>query len=351
MLLIDVLLRYPAVAVLIFSAVLCLRDGGKLIQARLGAGLCISVAAMLIGTAPEILEPPYPVLVVVRLLDMPNTLFLWLFGRSLFDDGFRMRPADWAVTVLYILLMLVLRADNLGFIESRPEWVAYFTNFVSFSMAGHVVWVALAGRRYDLVESRRTMRPWFAITLAGVLGLIVVSEALFSRAHDELVSMLRAGLTLFAASWGLLWLSRLRTEALLFQPAPKTVAPASTVSPKDAALLARLTRLMEDEQAFTEQGLTIGALAARAGVPEHQLRALINRGLGHRNFAAFLNGYRIALAKAKLSDPDLARVPVLTIAMDAGFASLAPFNRAFRAEEGVTPTEFRERALSNSGQN
>ena len=351
MLLVDVLLRYPAVAVLIVSAVLCLRDAGRLIQARLGAGLCISVAAMLIGTAPDILQPPYPMLVVVRLLDMPNTLLLWLFGRSLFDDGFRMRPPDWAMTVLYLVLMLVLRAANLGFIESRPEWVAYFTNFVSFTMAGHLVWVALAGRRYDLVESRRTMRPWFAIALAGVLGLIVVSEVLFSRAHDGLVSTLRSGLTLFASGWGLFWLTRLRTEALLFQPAPRTVTPESAVSPKDAVLLARLTGLMEDQQVFTEKGLTIGSLAERAGVPEHQLRALINRGLGHRNFAAFLNGYRIALAKEKLSDPELVRVPVLTIAMDAGFASLAPFNRAFRAEEGMTPSEFRERALSKPGQN
>ena len=36
-----------------------------------------------------------------------------------------------------------------------------------------------------------------------------------------------------------------------------------------------------------------------------------------------------------------AEVPVLTIAMDAGFQSLNPFNRAFKAETGLTPTEYR----------
>jgi len=350
MLLLDVLLRYPAVAALIVSAVLFLRDGRGLIQARLGAGLCLSVAAMLIDTAPEILLPSFPVLVVVRLLDMPNTLFLWLFGRSLFDDGFRMRAADWAVAVVYLALMLVLRSANLGFIPGRPEWLAYLVNFISFSMAAHLVWVALAGRRHDLIESRRTMRLWFAMGLALGSGLIILSEVLFSRTHDDLVTTFRAGLVLILASWGLLWLVRLRPEALLFQPAPKP-APPPPVSAKESVLLARLTSLMEQEQVFTEQGLTIGALAARAGVPEHQLRALINQGLGHRNFAAFLNGYRVGLAKQKLSDPALARVPVLTIAMDSGFASLAPFNRAFRAMEGVTPTAFREAALGKAGQN
>jgi AraC-like DNA-binding protein len=34
-------------------------------------------------------------------------------------------------------------------------------------------------------------------------------------------------------------------------------------------------------------------------------------------------------------------VPNITIAMDAGFQSLGPFNRAFKALTGVTPTEYR----------
>jgi AraC-like DNA-binding protein len=38
-------------------------------------------------------------------------------------------------------------------------------------------------------------------------------------------------------------------------------------------------------------------------------------------------------------------VPVLTIAMDAGFQSIGPFNRAFKAATDLTPTEFRRRAV------
>ena len=39
-------------------------------------------------------------------------------------------------------------------------------------------------------------------------------------------------------------------------------------------------------------------------------------------------------------------IPVLTIALDAGFASITPFNRAFKADTGLTPTEFRQMALA-----
>jgi AraC-like DNA-binding protein len=34
-------------------------------------------------------------------------------------------------------------------------------------------------------------------------------------------------------------------------------------------------------------------------------------------------------------------VPILTIALDAGFGSIGPFNRAFKAHTGLTPSEYR----------
>ena len=83
-------------------------------------------------------------------------------------------------------------------------------------------------------------------------------------------------------------------------------------------------------------------------MPEHRLRRLINQALGHRNFSAFLNGYRLDDARARLADPAQAEVAVLTIAMDAGFQSIGPFNRAFKAATGRTPSEFRRQALARS---
>ena len=53
--------------------------------------------------------------------------------------------------------------------------------------------------------------------------------------------------------------------------------------------------------------------------------------------------------KAALADPGQAEVPVLTIALDAGFSSLGPFNRAFKTETGLTPTEYRRQHFEKSG--
>ena len=90
---------------------------------------------------------------------------------------------------------------------------------------------------------------------------------------------------------------------------------------------------MEHDRAYREEGLSIGGLAGKLGIPEHGLRRLINRRLGYRNFNAFLNRYRLDDVMAALADPAQEAVPILTVAMDAGFQSLGPFNRAFKAQD------------------
>jgi len=120
------------------------------------------------------------------------------------------------------------------------------------------------------------------------------------------------------------------------------------VDPQEQALLDALRRVMEEDKVYRQDGFNIAVLAARLGTAEYRLRRLINRRLGHRNFSTFVNGYRLAEAKAALADPGQAEVPILTIALDTGFQSIGPFNRTFKAETGMTPSEFRRVRLAAS---
>jgi AraC-like DNA-binding protein len=122
--------------------------------------------------------------------------------------------------------------------------------------------------------------------------------------------------------------------------------PKTTLQGVKPLLLKRLEQLVTKERIFRQEGLTIGALSSRLAVPEERLRRAINEGLGYRNFNAFINHYRLEDAKTALSDPSQHDVPVVTIAMDAGIRSLGPFNRAFKTDTGMTPTEYRRMARS-----
>jgi len=139
----------------------------------------------------------------------------------------------------------------------------------------------------------------------------------------------------------------MRVDGADLFPAAAEAAPAIAASQPvgadaaDQKLIDALMRLMADERIYRQENISIGVLAGRLKIPEYRLRRLINQKLGYRNFNVFLNNHRIEEAKAALADPAQAEVPVITIAMDSGFQSLGPFNRAFKAVTGVTPTEYR----------
>lgn len=145
-----------------------------------------------------------------------------------------------------------------------------------------------------------------------------------------------------------MWLNKFNVEKLIIIASDSIDRKSSNVAPKDIAIYERLIDVMEQEAAYTDHGLSIRALSERIGVPEHRLRILINQTMGYRNFPSFVNNYRIAYAKHVLADLEMARLPIVSIAMDAGFQTLSTFNRAFKAAEGETPSVFRERALSQN---
>lgn len=130
-------------------------------------------------------------------------------------------------------------------------------------------------------------------------------------------------------------------------PAPVTdQAPAP--DPADDRLAEALDHAMLNERLYRGEALTIASLAAHLKVPEYRLRRVINQRLGHRNFNAFVNAWRLQDTFDALADPRHRDRPVLTIALDAGFQSIGPFNRAFKAATGLTPSEFRQQKLADS---
>jgi AraC-like DNA-binding protein len=271
----------------------------------------------------------------------------WAFALELFEDRARFDWRRLAPAFALLAIGALAKASPQG--VAKPLWLAH--HLIGAALMAHVLVVVATGWKSDLVEPRRRLRgPVLAAGAAYTLIVAIVESgevvwrsaaALSPVAAFALLAMSMAGMAAF-----------LRADPALFGPARKGAAPtppaaAPALAGEDAAAAAALDRLMREERLYREAGLTIAALAARLRLPEHRVRRLINQQLGHRNFNAFLNQWRLGDATQALSDPGQRAVPISTIALDAGFQSLGPFNRAFKAETGVTPSEFRERALGS----
>jgi AraC-like DNA-binding protein len=344
----DIALRGGAFALLLLLAAVLLRDAVRTVSGRLGVAFTIGTAAYVVcsagGFAPRAHYWHLPILA----LCVGNPVVFWLFARSLFEDGFRPRLIHLGGWAAWVALGLVC----VGLLEGTA-WLAVglVLQLGTLLFAILALAVAIRGRGADLVEPRRRLRLVFVGATALYSLGIAVSELMLrgGPAPPALQTLNAAGLLAMTLAFAVA-LTGLRDASLFLPIAPVAAPDAPPPVPIDEAeqrLLQSLRQAMDVERAYREEGLTIARLAERLGVPEYRLRRLINQRLGYRNFNAYLNGLRLAEVKTALADPGQAEVPIITIALDAGFQSLGPFNRAFKAETGLTPTEFRRAAAGN----
>jgi AraC-like DNA-binding protein len=340
----DGALRGATCVLVLLLAVVLLRDHGRERAARLGAAFALGTAAYAITSAPGFDRIAGTWSLPLLALSAGNNVVFWIFSAALFEDDFR--PRWW-----HGGLWLVMVAAGLWFCvaPSRPLGMALTLSSLGFAVL--VMAQAFVSWRVDLVERRRRVRAFVVVASSLFIGATALAQLAGVHNGAPGPGSLAGALGLLAiAGAAAVSLVRINPDSLL-TPQRTVPAPAPTPLADDAdqPLLATLGRLMTSERAYRQEGLTIATLAGQVGVPEYRLRRLINQRLGHRNFNSFVNHYRIAEAKAALADPRQEAVPVLTIALDAGFSSLGPFNRAFKAETGLTPTDFRRQNLGNSG--
>ncbi len=335
----DMMARGGSVALLLLWSWLLIRDHRQALAARIGVAMNLAIICHIIASIPGTFSSFD---VVDALLDTGSSATIglfWLFARAWFDDARRISWPIWALALLPVLLVAVLNFRQLsGDLKLSADCFA-IVRAIWFALAIAGLWEAWRGRSGDLVESRRRIRLKLVAT-AGALCLLVniVEIAVFGfgaaiewRTVTEVGILLACGL-LCAAMFSL-------RQTDMFASAEQPSGPKLVV--EDPALAARLSAYVEHNRAWRDETLTIAKLATVLGEQEYRLRRLINGQLGHRNFSAYLNGFRLSEVKAALADPAQLDVSILTIALDAGFGSLGPFNRAFRDSEGMTPSEFR----------
>lgn len=347
LLLIDALARGGTLALLVLWSLILLRDHRDALAARMAVAMNLAIVCHVFVTIPQ----GMPHFAGERLFDMVSVnvpVLFWLFVRAWFNDEQRFGWLDWAG----IPLTLVLVGFVYAYWPGGGTGLAVAATLLRLSMFLFAVaglWIAWRGRDGDLVEARRRLRIWLVWTIGLFVILTNAVEVAVNQGllGDYWRSLVEVAITLLTFSiCAVMFGSR---QADLLAAPTRGKAAETSPAPADAALAERLNAHFAAEKPWRDEGLTIAGLAARLGEQEYRLRRLINGQLGHRNFSQFLNGYRLAEVRQALADPAQREVPILTIALDAGFGSLGPFNRAFREAEGMTPSEYRTRALADSG--
>jgi len=352
-----VLLRGCSVGIYLVLSMKLYLDCRQLLAGRL-------LLALFLCTLAYLFEPFMPEVAWLewgtRLSADMVTPLTWLFVSALFLDwDYRHRglaTEHVIITTAYVAVIVVSMVLHRGFPD---QWELAQEVFFSLSylfqlaiLAAALI-VTLAHWRQDMIEARRRLRVLIVIYSVFLTISSTVIELGYQgyRGVDPPagLTLVQTILLLILSLWISVWLLLTKPDGLTASvgltahdgDGESPGSGATVAVPVNDERLLALNDFIINQKGYRETGLSIGHLGNELKMPEHLLRKLINQGLGYRNFSDFLNHYRIEDVASRLADPSQAHLPILTIALDAGYASLAPFNRAFKEKMEQTPSDYR----------
>jgi len=343
------ILRFSAVAILLLMALILFpkcRTNKNLIP---GILLCWGlICYLLVDWAPM---GDYQLFYYLLPGAFSVSYFFWLFSKSIFDDEFEYEKVFYiglvAVIVVYYIIYLQNRFYLLGSAPALHLISGFLAQLISLVFVILAILEAFRGKASDLVEGRLKFRYVFIITAASVIIITLVVEISLKDMKppptlEFIQKLFIAGLAFFFSVKTL----QLKHGFLFKEPQKATKVDELAKDPSQQRILDKLSQAMKEEKCYKKEGLTISKLAQQLEEQEYKVRKVINQQMGYNNFNQYLNSFRVVEACQVLSNPQKAEFTVLEIAYSLGYQSLAPFNKAFKQQTQLTPTEYRKKHMS-----
>ena len=120
----------------------------------------------------------------------------------------------------------------------------------------------------------------------------------------------------------------------------------SGLSDREAAALKKsLLAAMDEKRPWRDADLTLADLSQMLNTTPHKLSEVLNAQL-QQTFYDFVNGYRVREVQRRIPTEEARNLTILSLALDAGFASKSTFNDVFKKHTGKTPSEYRSSVVA-----
>ena len=98
---------------------------------------------------------------------------------------------------------------------------------------------------------------------------------------------------------------------------------------------------MTKEKIFRDPNISLINIANQLKISGNYLSQLINTITG-KNFADYINSFRVEDAKLKLTNNRFLNYTVISIGLESGFNSKSTFYSAFKKMVGISPSIYRK---------
>ena len=106
-------------------------------------------------------------------------------------------------------------------------------------------------------------------------------------------------------------------------------------------LTKRIYQYLATNKPYLNPDFSLQMMADDLEISRQKLSEVINQGQ-KKNFYKFINEYRVNEVREMLNNPKYNNFTVLGIGLECGFNSKTSFNRIFKEETGLTPSEYKK---------
>lgn len=301
-------------------------------------------------------EPPvirFVLTFVPLIIVMPLGPLVYFYVRSVTDPGFRLTRKDrrhfWLVVVdmgpqLIAITYVVGVISGLLKHNGRP-WADVIDTYNVYSdiprWASITFYLLLAFRHlkgFNLAKDRLVWMKQFT-------GVFMAFQAIWLLYLIPYVIPQLTNKVLDTVDWYPIYIPMvalvyfLGIKGLLMQERAIKATPAPLEARLIATAVPLLIKAMEEDRLFLNPLVNLTLLAEHTSLPPKNISAVLNQHL-HTSFNEFVNNYRIAAFKEKVSDPAFEHLTIMGLALECGFNSLPTFQRAFKNKEGISPKEY-----------
>ncbi|WP_188112112.1 AraC family transcriptional regulator [Aquimarina sp. RZ0] len=109
---------------------------------------------------------------------------------------------------------------------------------------------------------------------------------------------------------------------------------------EDNRYFQKLENLLKKDYIYRDPNLSQEAIAKRLNISTGYLSQIVN-DITKKNFAVYINSYRVQEVKDMILNTEFDKYSVLAIGLEAGFKSKTTFYTSFKKETGLTPSQFK----------
>lgn len=331
------------------------------------ANLYLSIVVFLIALAnlnayllPQQLSPLWQHIgnVIPLVVFMPIGPLLWLYFRACLTDNY-FNKKEWLhfLPIIFDLITYALAGGfYLGFLSQKQQlfnFIDYYNIYIDLlRWCSLSIYLFISFQYLSIAQKNDAKNPILnnckkllsCFVVFQLIWLIFLVPYSLPQFRDQLIDVMGwfpiyIPLSILIYAIGIMSYQILRSNTnkqTLHKLAPSTITAA----------IGLLTKAMETDQLYLNPNLDLSLVIAHTGLPQKTISTVLNQHY-HKSFNEFVNHYRIETVKQKLKEGKMANYTLNGIAMTSGFNSQATFQRTFKRNVGLTPSQYLQKEQEN----